>query len=171
MSPFFIGAGVYVSASGPISCPDSREKLRQQLCDLLGPVVEDHEAVLVDVELLGGGGSQTVRLLVHRDPGVTVELCQAISREVSDLLDMEDPISGRYRLEVTSPGLDRLLRTDGDFQRARARLVKAVLNNGRTVVGRLLDWSADTVRLDGADGPCAVPRAEIARATIEVEFR
>jgi len=166
-----MGAGVYVSASGSGSPSAGKDELRQQLCQLLAPLVEDHGAVLVDVELSGGGGSQIVRLLVHLDTGVTVKLCESISREVSDLLDVEQPLPGRYRLEVTSPGLDRPLRTDGDFQRAQARLVKAVLVDGRTVVGRLLDWTVHAVRLNGKNGHLVVPRAEIARATIEVEFR
>ncbi len=159
-----------MSVQGPDSPPNTRDELRRQLGDLLGPLVADHGASLVDVDVIGGGGSQTIRLLVHSETGVTVRLCEGISREASDLLDVEDPVSGRYRLEVTSPGLDRPLVTDGDFGRARNRMVKAVLASGRTVVGRLISWSPDAVQLEGSDGPCSVTRAEIAKATIEVEF-
>lgn len=171
MSPFFIHAGVCVSNQGPQSSPDSRDELRQLLRQMVAPLVADHDAVLVDVELVGGGGSHTVRLLVHCAAGVTVELCERISREVSDLLDVEDPIPGRYRLEVTSPGLDRPLQTDGDFERALNRMVKAVLVNGRTVVGRLLEWTSEALRMEGTEGAESVARADIAKATIEVEFR
>lgn len=160
-----------MSVQGPESRPESRDELRHKLCDLLGPLVADHEASLVDVEIIGGGGSQTLRILVHCDAGVTVKLCEGISREASDLLDIEDPVPGRYRLEVTSPGLDRPLVTDSDFERARNRMVKAVLATGRTVVGRLVDWSPDAARLEGSNGLSTVTRAEIAKATIEVEFR
>ena len=87
---------------------------------------------------------------------------------MADLFDVEDPIAGRYRLEVTSPGLDRPLETDGDFARARGRLLKVVLASGRVVKGRLIAWEANQIQLDG---PAEfVARADIARANIEPEL-
>jgi len=107
---------------------------------------------------------------VHKEHGITVENCEAISREVGDLLDIEDPITGRYRLEVTSPGLSRPLRTDRDFTRAHARLLKVVLVSGRTVQGRLEAWDSRAITLNGPDGRQFIERQEIAKATIEAEL-
>ena len=100
-----------------LSTSDDRARLRSALMSLVGPVVEDHDAELVDIELRGSANHRTVKILVHRDPGILLDDCEAISREVGDLFDIEDPVPGRYRLEVTSPGLDRPLTTDRDFQR------------------------------------------------------
>jgi len=111
-----------------------------------------------------------LRLLVYREAGTSVEVCEAISREVADLLDLEDPLPGRYRLEVTSPGLDRPLVTDGDFNRASGRRLRIILADGGTLTGRLVTWDAQQVELDVAEGRAAVLRSDIARATIEVEF-
>ena len=97
-----------------------REELRDSLVDLLEPVVESSGAQLVDLELMGPVNTQTLRLLVHKEVGITIPDCETISVEVADFLDVEDPIPGRYRLEVTSPGVDRPLETDGDFARSRA---------------------------------------------------
>ena len=94
--------------------------------------------------------------------------CESISREVADLFDIEDPIAGRYRLEVTSPGLDRPLETEGDFSRARGRLLKVVLASGQVVKGRLVAWEADRIQLDSPAG--FVAWADIARANIEPEL-
>ena len=134
------------------------------------PVVIDHGATLVDLELSGSVSNQILRLLIHVDSGVTLDLCQAISREAADLLDMEDPIPKRYRLEITSPGLGRPLQTDQDFSRARARNLKLVLANGRTVHGRLQGWEGDRLILELASGAEAVERREITKATIEAEL-
>ena len=88
---------------------------------------------------------------------------------MADLFDIEDPIAGRYRLEVTSPGLDRPLETDGDFTRARGRLLKVVLMSGRVVKGRLVAWEADQLQLDNPAE--SVARADIAKANIEPELK
>ena len=145
-------------------------ELKKTLFALLEPIVKDYGAEVVDLELKGSLNSQILRLLVYKESGITVDLCGAISREASDLLDIEEPISGRYRLEVTSPGLDRPLRTDRDFIRANSRLLKVVLVSGRTVYGRLQSWNASTLTLSGDSGLLAIARDEIAKATIEVEL-
>lgn len=145
--------------------------LRQLLIELVEPVVADYEASLVDVEIVGNRNSRSIRLLVHKDPGITLDLCESISREVGDLLDVEDPVSGRYRLEVTSPGLDRPLVTDTDFARASARKLKVLLHSGRSVSGRLAAWDNDAIELQvEKEVVDRIPRPEIVKATIEVEM-
>lgn len=154
---------------GDSSSAADPQGLERTLAALAAPVVADHGAELVEVEV-SGRGSYYVRLLVHRERGVSVDLCEAISREVSDLLDVEDPIPGRYRLEVTSPGLDRPLRTDGDFRRAQQRQVKVVKSDGRTEYGRLLGFDDAAIELELDAQRLRVSRQEIVKATIEVEF-
>ena len=142
--------------------------LKADIVALVEPIIREHEAELVDIELNGARGNQLVRLLVHKNCGITLATCESISREVADLLDIEDPIAGRYRLEVTSPGLDRSLETDGDFARAQGRLLKVVLTSGRVVKGRLVAWEADRIQFDSPAE--SVPRTDIARANIEPEL-
>lgn len=142
--------------------------MKADIVALVKPIVCEHEAELVDIELSGVRGNQLVRLLVHKDCGITLATCESISREVADLFDIEDPIAGRYRLEVTSPGLDRPLETDGDFTRARGRLLKVVLTSGRVVKGRLVAWETDQIQLDSPAE--SVARTDITRANIEPEL-
>ena len=145
--------------------------LRQLLIELLEPVVVDYEASLVDVEVVGKRNSRSIRLLVHKDSGVSLDLCESVSREIGDLLDVEDPVSGRYRLEVTSPGLDRPLVTDSDFGRASERKLRVLLNSGRSVSGRLADWDHEVIELmDENEVVDRIPRSEISKATIEAEM-
>ena len=144
--------------------------MKDALVTLLEPVIADHGAELVDLELVGAANNQTVRLLVHRDPAIGLDQCEAISREVADLLDVEDPVPGRYRLEVTSPGLDRPLQTDQDFGRAAGRFLKVVLASGRTLRGRLHHWEAEQLILEGEDEALKIDRRDIAKATIEAEL-
>ena len=149
---------------------DPRSELRAKLVGLLEPIIQDHAAELVDLELVGALGNCTLRLLVHKEPGATVSLCEQVSLEAGDLLDLNDLIPGRYRIEVTSPGFDRPLKTDRDFARAFSRLVKVIQPTGQTFTGRLIEWEAESISLETSKGREKIPRQEIAKATIEAEF-
>lgn len=85
--------------------------------DLLGPTVQALGYELWGVEFLRQGRRSVLRLFIDTDVGVTVDDCAIVSRQVSALLDVEDPISGEYNLEVSSPGMDRPLFTLGHYQR------------------------------------------------------
>ena len=147
------------------------DQLRRQLQERLEPIVVDHGVELVDLELGGSRSQPLLRILVHKEPGISLDLCESISREVADYLDVDDPIPGRYRLEVTSPGLDRPLNTDKDFRRAQNRLLKIVMTTGKNYRGRLIDWDETRLCIEGAKGVVdEVVRAEIAKAIIEAEF-
>jgi len=93
----------------------------EQLRELIMPVCIDAGLELVELEYKGSGNSSTLRLYIDYpvESGKTVsfEECTTLSREVSALLDVEDPIASRYDLEVSSPGLDRPLRTAAHFRR------------------------------------------------------
>ena len=162
--------GVCYSPGGMESSRSRNLDLRERLSRLLLPVVERSGATLVDLELGGSEGNLTIRLLVHKDPATSVNLCQAISLGAGEILDAEDPIPGHYRLEVTSPGLSRSLRTDQDFDRAASRQLKVVMSSGKTFHGRLLEFGSDYISLESKAGTQKLTRGEIARATIQAEL-
>ena len=107
--------------------------------DLVLPILEDRGVDLIDIELKGGSGSQLLRFIVDIEGGITLDQCVELSREISDLLDTQDLIAGRYRLEVSSPGLDRPLKTERDFKRNLGRKVRinylSDQNEHQTVIG------------------------------------
>ena len=152
-----------------ISAVDKVE-LRATLVALVEPLVNGQGAELIDVEIKGARGNELVKLLVYDEGGVSLTLCESISREVADLIDVEDPISGRYRLEVTSPGLDRPLVSDSDYARANGRSLKAKLKSGQVIKGRLLACDDELIKLESNSGTLTVARSEIAKANIEPEF-
>ena len=151
------------------SCSDLAG-LKTTLAALVEPLVVDRGAELVDVEITGAVNSHRIKVLVHMQSGVTIDVCESISRELADVLDIEDPLPGRYRLEVTSPGLDRPLTTDEDFARARHRKLKVVLATGKTLSGNLQSVTAKRIEIDTGKDCQEIARGDIAKATIEVEF-
>ena len=91
--------------------------LEQNLQEMLQDAVEDLGCELWGIECQRAGRFMTVRLFIDKEGGVTVDDCADVSRQVSAILDVEDPIADKYNLEVSSPGLDRPLFTLSQFER------------------------------------------------------
>ena len=108
-----------------------RSALEMNLGALLGPTIEALGYELVGVEMTGGGG--TLRVYIDREEGISVDDCARASREVSAVLDVEDPIRGTYTLEVSSPGVDRPLFSEADFKRFVGSQVRLQMSTPRPV--------------------------------------
>ena len=127
---------------------------------------------LVDVELIGGRQHQTLRVYIDSRGGITVDDCADVSRHVSAILDVEDPLPGSYTLEVSSPGLDRPLVTRADFERYRGQMVKlrmhAPVAGRRNFTGRLLEVTGEVIAIEVGPLPGGVmERIDLALADIE----
>jgi len=97
---------------------------------LLEPVVEDMGYELVMVELTGSpAGGQILRAYIDAPGGILLEDCEQVSRQVSAILDVEDPIKGEYALEVSSPGIDRPLVRPEHFHRFQGSQVKVLMRD------------------------------------------
>ena len=92
-------------------------ELRERLWALLEPLLTRLGYELVELDYAPGHGRSLLRLYIDAQAGVGLDDCERVSREVSSLLDVEDPIPSAYTLEVSSPGFDRLLRTRAHFGR------------------------------------------------------
>ncbi len=99
------------------------------------PIFESQGIDLVDLELKGGTGNQILRVYVDVDGGVSIDLCVELSRQIADRLDVTDVMPGKYRLEVSSPGLDRPLKTVRDFQRNIGHQVNLHFTDGTLASG------------------------------------
>lgn len=95
----------------------------ERLNELILPVLDEMNVELVELSFRGGRNNRLLRLFVDTESGITVEECRRVSQAVSDILDTEDIIPDRYRLEVSSPGVDRPLTTERDFLRNLGREV------------------------------------------------
>jgi ribosome maturation factor RimP len=156
--------------------------LRDQLGELLAPVVAELGYELWELEYAPRAGGGLLRLYIDVSPGdttgnpggITLDDCEKVSRAVSETLDASDPIPGRYTLEVSSPGLDRVLRTREHFERfagERVRLEMMQPVDGRKrFSGRLkaVGTSDITLELDG--GTVRLPIDDIHRARLAPEL-
>jgi len=137
-------------------CVPSRQQLEAELAQLAQPILTEANLELVELAIKGAGGRQVLRLTIDRagSLGVGMEDCQRISRELSSLLDEAEPILASYVLEVSSPGIDRPIRTADDIRRNTGRrvVVTALDASGqqRSYRGILLSSGTDQIRLAGA---------------------
>ena len=123
-----------------------------------------------------------VRIFIDRpgpaatpEDSVSIEDCEQVNREMSTILDVEDPLPFAYTLEVSSPGLDRPLRSEDDYRRFAGRRAKVVVrdavDNQKAFDGRLRGVEGDEVLLEGPNGRMhRLPLRLITRARLEVEF-
>jgi ribosome maturation factor RimP len=124
--------------------------------------------------LIGAGRRPTLQVMAERldDQPMTVEDCADISRAVSALLDVEDPLAGPYLLEVSSPGLDRPLTRREDYARFAGREAKletrAPLDGRKRFTGRLVALDGEVVRLATAEGEVVIPLADVAKAKLAI---
>jgi ribosome maturation factor RimP len=136
---------------------------------MLEPAIAALGFELVELELRVGRGHGLVRLFIDAEDGVTVDDCAKVSRQVSGLLDVEDPIRGDYNLEVSSPGLDRKLSRAADFDRFAGCQVKLqllqMIDGRRKLTGQLLrrEGEAVVLNIDGQDVSVPMVAIEIAR--------
>lgn len=155
---------------------------REQLVALLEPAVEALGYELVDLELNFGGRRAVLRLYIDRlgagnevsgagppdgprDDGIRVEDCEAVSRQVSAVLEVEDPIRRDYDLEVSSPGLDRKLAKPAHFDRFAGQAVQGrfrkMLDGRRRFTGRLVGRTGTTVTIRVDDRDLTVPMEDL----------
>ena len=146
----------------------------EEIRDLLAPTVEALGFELLGVEYAPSTGNSLLRLYIDSERGIGVEDCEAVSREVSALLDVEDPIPGEYNLEVSSPGIDRPLFGAAQFARhvgEQAKLSLRIPQEGRRrLQGRIDRVEGGTVVIAEEKAEYAVAEANIEKARLVPDF-
>lgn len=122
--------------------------LARRLTDLLEPVAAEHGFELVAVEQSGGRKSPVIRVLLDREGGLDIDAICAANQWVTEKIDEIDPVSGPYTLEVSSPGVDRPLRTREHYQRFAGETVTVKIAHQP---GSRSSWSGVLQGIDGDD--------------------
>lgn len=149
-------------------------KRTEALMQMLEPAVNAVGMELWGIEFLSQGRHSILRVYIDSDNGVTIDNCEAVSHQVSGILDVEDPISGEYNLEVSSPGMDRPLFTNQQFSRyvgeqIKVRLQMAV-NGMRNFTGKLVQAENDTLTFEVESQQLTVSINQIDKANLVPNF-
>jgi ribosome maturation factor RimP len=152
-----------------------REATIATLRQAVEPLLEAEGMSLVDLQWSRRGRRWVLTLFIEKAGGVTLDDCAHISRQVGERIEVDNLIDHAYTLEVSSPGLDRPLRTLADYARFQEHLVRIITTipvQGRsTIVGRLKGVEGQTVLVDATRaGIVPIPLTQIKHARLEVEF-
>jgi len=145
----------------------------EKLDSLIAEACKANGVTLVEYDMFRAGKRKTLRLFIDRPEGVTIDDCSNVSRHLSDALDLDpEIIEGAYTLEVSSPGLDRPLKSVADFMRNKGRFVRVTRSTGKPLTGKLVDANEEslTLALKGNAGNVVVPRFEVLVAKVDVQI-
>jgi ribosome maturation factor RimP len=149
-------------------------QMSDPLTDLIKPVVEGLGCELWGIENLSMGRFSTLKIYIDSPNGIDIEDCARVSRQVSSLLDVEDPVKGEYTLEVSSPGLDRRLFSLDQFAAFAGTEVKLKLKRAyegkRKFRGQLRGVEGDEIIVGNGDDEILFPFEVIERANVVPEI-
>jgi ribosome maturation factor RimP len=138
------------------------------------PVLEELGLELVEVQYRREQNGWILRLVIDKQEGITLDDCAVVSREISQLLDIEDFIGEAYNLEVTSPGLDRPLKSIAEFERfvGRKAKIKTIepIDGKRVLIGTINRTFGESIVLEVGAEEVTIPFSQVTKARLEVEF-
>lgn len=146
----------------------------ERVNDLIGNYLEENGIELIDITYKHEQGGMVLRLLVDTPQGVTIDACEKLNNFLSELLDKEETISEHYTIEVASPGLDRPIITDRDFQRVLGKALDITtyqaIGERKTHEGKLVGIDKESVVIESNGVSTVIPKKLIARARLKIEF-
>ena len=136
--------------------------------------LSDHGIELIDIIFRREGSGFVLRVVADTPKGITVSECTGLNKFLSEVLDREDVIEDRYTLEVSSPGLDRPIKTDRDFERSMGKELEFTMfepiDGRKTHEGVLAGMDKDNVVIERQGISTVIPRSKIALARLKIDF-
>lgn len=148
--------------------------IEAQVEQLVQPILVELELELVETQFRREQVGWVLRLIVFSKAGVTLDHCSSVSRQLGYIIEVEDVISGPYQLEVTSPGLDRPLKTRRDFERNLSEKVKVTFRHSsdtnHSIIGRITSVDKDVFVMETVDGLQTIGYNDLVKAKLVIEF-
>ena len=151
------------------------EDFKSRLQNLVKPAIESEGYELVDIHIKGSKSSRVLRFFIGSPDGVTINACAFLSRKLSDILDFqEEPMDfGSYRLEVSSPGIERPLQTETDFRRKIGKDVSILYRNGpesSRVEGVITEIKDGFITIKAQSSEISIELSSIEEAKLRLPF-
>lgn len=152
-----------------------RETYETRTEELITPILDRMNFELVDVEYVKEGGTWYLRAYIDKEGGITVNDCEAVAREMNEILDREDFVEDSYVFEVSSPGLGRPLKKEKDYIRSMGREVEIrtyrAINREKEFYGILSAYDENTVTIKTEDGTeMTFEKSDIALTRLAFDF-
>ncbi|MCR5520689.1 MAG: ribosome maturation factor RimP [Lachnospiraceae bacterium] len=151
-----------------------KETYEQVATDLALKVTESLGFELVDVEFVKEGSEYYLRIYIDKEGGIDINDCEAASRKISDLLDEKDPIGEPYILEVSSPGMFRVLKKDKDLERSIGKTVLVkffkAIDGEKQIRGELESFDSSGITVKAEETSIKVPRDNVAKISLDPDL-
>lgn len=149
-------------------------KTETAVWQLAEPIAAESGFYIYDIEYIKEGGLWFLRVYIDKDGGITMDECEAFSRTLSDTLDEANPISGNYYLEVSSPGIERRLKTEAHFRRYIGSVIdislyKAV-NGSKLITGILKKYENNEIAVEADGEDILLPLSSVSKANLHFDF-
>lgn len=141
-----------------------------RIIELITPVFEEMNTHLVDIELRGHRNNQVLSIYADTEKGISLQEITEITKEIEDVLDLEDPIEGKYRLDVSSPGIDRPLKEKWQYQKNINRTLRVIYHHGenkKDITGILSAVSEKDIIIKTKKEEIPVPLSAIKKAIVK----
>ena len=143
--------------------------------ELIAPILERMQFELVDVEYVKEGGTWYLRTYIDKEGGITINDCEAVAREMNEILDREDYVEDSYVFEVSSPGLGRPLRKEKDYVRSMGKKIELrtyrAIEHEKEFCGILTACDEHSVTIEQEDGGCKTfQKKDLALIRLAVDF-
>jgi len=146
----------------------------ESILELATPILSEQHLELVDVEYKKEGKNWFLRIFIDKEGGITVGDCSSVSRQIEDLIEVEEIVPTTYTLEVSSPGLDRPLKKEKDFLRFKGKRAHVTtftpIDHQKNLKGTIKDFREDTLFLESEGRVVEIPMSQIAKARLEIEI-
>lgn len=153
---------------------DMSDDITKRVKELAWPYLEENGLELVEITYRREQAGMTLRLLIDTPEGIRIAECESLNNYLSELLDKEDVIGEHYLIEVFSPGLDRPIKTDRDFERALNKDLEvttyAPVDGRKTHEGRFIGMDKDAIVIESSGVSTVIPKASIALARLKIKF-
>lgn len=125
--------------------------IKQKIEELITPIIEQHKLFLIDIVLRGERQSQVLEVFIDNKEGINAEICSNVSRNIETILDSAGVITGKYYLNVSSPGITRGLKYIEQYHKHIGRLIEVKLKNrdeSEQTIGKLLEVGDDHIKVE-----------------------
>lgn len=148
---------------------DGKKNIAGTVRDLISPTVETLGYRIWDVEYVKEGADMYLRVTIDSDDGIGIEDCEKVNRAIDPILDEADPIEGSYYLEVSSPGVERVLSSDEHFERMKGAEVEVKLfspvDGKKSYCGTLIARDGEFITLDSENGEIKLENRMVSKVT------
>lgn len=146
------------------------KSLKEKLSPSVAKALEDLKAELVDIAFTRQKGEMTVTVFVYKKDGLDIDLLQEASEKLDPIFEAEKELKDKYYLEISSPGIDRPIKTDDDFRRNMDMKLDAKLKNNEKHTGILKKYDEESFTLDCDEKIIEIKRADVKKLTQAIEF-